>query len=841
MYKKEETVSIRRTAKWTVKLAFPAIILCLFIAGSTVVCHGKASADEKNSDYHIRFDNAFVEEGVPLGVSGAPEGISYHWTITGADGTQETFTTSENEYTPSDNDLEKLITVTVEGNDETKAEIYYSRLPVLYIENEAGYYGVGDEYSEAAMRMQGNASFDDRDELYSGNIRIKLRGNSTKLREKRPFTIKLDKKADLLGMGESKHWVLLANDIDHTLMRNKILYDFSGAIGMKPYMQSEYAVLIFNGAYYGVYQLCEKVDIEENRVDIYDWEEAAEDAAEAITNMLYASSRLTREEAALMEDSLEEALQTDLSWITEPYTFSYDADTDGREETYVITDYVDLPDATGGALLEMDFYAFDGRNPSTLITAYSQPIYFKTPKYAITNNTLFGNVYKGVQAFEYALHSTDFIYHEEDTRYQAQNRSGGFWMPGYEESGFTAPEYDGAHYSELFDMDSLIQNFLVCELSMNWDGMKNSVFFYKDIDGLFQMGPVWDFDWAWGNINMFNTNTWYPTSWHTTIPAFTVEQYYQKVQWNRCLIRDPYFIIRVYEKYHEIRSTLIEDIVREGGIIDSYEDKLREAAAANDARWEHTYASYRSVGFEKSISNMRRFITQRLAWMDQQFADPDTLIKSLGYYEPSEEMQVTQIDNNIHKGYTRITAKSTASDIKYITFQINGACMIKSEVVDGQAICEIPDSELIKGKDRWNVVQLLAGTESGEYIINKADEGNYYNALSNYAVFYSGDSFNVNNPEEGGNTDSEVSGSFNRSDIGADSSNADILRQADGKEAQATAGGNVADRKISVAWAVIIITAGLSLVITIILMVLRGRKKTADDPSHNEGPSEGAG
>ncbi len=33
-------------------------------------------------------------------------------------------------------------------------------------------------------------------------------------------------------------------------------------------------------------------------------------------------------------------------------------------------------------------------------------------------------------------------------------------------------------------MDSLLTNFLLCEFTMNWDAMKNSVYLYKDLEGL---------------------------------------------------------------------------------------------------------------------------------------------------------------------------------------------------------------------------------------------------------------------------------------------------------------------------------------------------------------------
>ena len=56
-------------------------------------------------------------------------------------------------------------------------------------------------------------------------------------------------------------------------------------------------------------------------------------------------------------------------------------------------------------------------------------------------------------------------------------------------------------------MDSLLVNFLLCEFTVNWDAMKNSVFLYKDIEGPFYFGPAWDYDWAFGN-GCYGTETW---------------------------------------------------------------------------------------------------------------------------------------------------------------------------------------------------------------------------------------------------------------------------------------------------------------------------------------------
>lgn len=680
----------------------------------------------------ISFKNDIVEAGVPLKVLGAPKGSTYNWTLKSADGKKNTFTTTANSYTPVKADMEKLITVTVRGLDDAVASIYFSSLPVVYINNPTGYYGVNDEYTNAVISMQGNSKFNKKEQFFNGDIKIKLRGRSTRYREKRPFNIKLDSKANLLGMGENKRWTLLANDIDHTLMRNKLIYEFSGAIGMDAYMQSEYVTVIFNNQYYGVYQLCEAITISPERVDIYDWEETAETVSKAIVKKLEKSSELSKEKSKKAADNLEDAMCEDLSWITSPYSFTYDVNQDGTAETYTITDYSKLPKATGGTLIELDMGVHDGSQVSPMLTAYAQPLFFNTPEYGKTNSKLFGYIQKYVQAFEYAIHSTDFVYHEKDKKYQSADPEIIFENPGYKEAVFNAPEYESKHYSQLFDLDSLVQNFIVCEYTMNVDGMRCSGYMYKDIDGLFHMGPEWDFDWAWGNINMYQINTWRPTSWHTTDEALG----FTTVQWNQSLIRDPYFITKLYEKYKEIRGTVINDMIKSGGTIDTYEKYLRTPAAANDKKWEYTYTDYKSVGFEGSIVNMRLFLTKRIEWLDAQFESLDTLIASLGYYKPSTGLKVTGVDLDSKKGYAKVTAEVTNTEISKITFQLNGTHSYSEEIVNGQAVCLIPAKDLLSETDRLNVIQIFAKNAEDKYIIDNFDEGNYYNAKSNYIAFY---------------------------------------------------------------------------------------------------------
>lgn len=52
---------------------------------------------------------------------------------------------------------------------------------------------------------------------------IKGRGHSSWWHEKKPFKIKLKNSKNLFGMGSNKHWVLLANAFDKSLIKNRLI------------------------------------------------------------------------------------------------------------------------------------------------------------------------------------------------------------------------------------------------------------------------------------------------------------------------------------------------------------------------------------------------------------------------------------------------------------------------------------------------------------------------------------------------------------------------------------------------------------------------------------------
>lgn len=148
-----------------------------------------------------------------------------------------------------------------------------ANLPAAFLETDSGSMEMLDadkNYAEKGrivlFDVDGSVVCVDRLDRISG------RGNSTWAHPKKSYGIRLKNREDLFGMGSADHWVLLSNVEDPAYIRNKITYDMAIAAGMEGSPESQYIDLYINHTYHGMYQLCEKVEIDAERVPIADLE-----------------------------------------------------------------------------------------------------------------------------------------------------------------------------------------------------------------------------------------------------------------------------------------------------------------------------------------------------------------------------------------------------------------------------------------------------------------------------------------------------------------------------------------------------------------------------------------
>jgi hypothetical protein len=107
----------------------------------------------------------------------------------------------------------------------------------------------------------------DGKENLNASTSIRGRGNTTWTYPKKPYAIKLDSKAEVLGMPKHKRWVLLANWMDRTLMRNDVAFEMARRV-MAWAPRGEFVELYLNGVHQGNYYLCEQIKVDKNRVNV---------------------------------------------------------------------------------------------------------------------------------------------------------------------------------------------------------------------------------------------------------------------------------------------------------------------------------------------------------------------------------------------------------------------------------------------------------------------------------------------------------------------------------------------------------------------------------------------
>lgn len=159
-------------------------------------------------------------------------------------------------------------------------------MPVLYVNTENGVdIDQKIEYIPATYWLDASAT-PEFESVGSAEAMLPLgirgRGNATWQMDKKPYKMKLDKKASLLGMNKNKHWALLA------FLGGDGAY-FGSVLGMEmgrdimqcwtPRFQPVEVVL--NGQYIGLYFLAETVRIDDTRLNIAEQPEGNEDAETA--------------------------------------------------------------------------------------------------------------------------------------------------------------------------------------------------------------------------------------------------------------------------------------------------------------------------------------------------------------------------------------------------------------------------------------------------------------------------------------------------------------------------------------------------------------------------------
>ena len=157
------------------------------------------------------------------------------------------------------------------------------------------------------------------------------------------------------------------------------------------------------------------------------------------------------------------------------------------------------------------------------------------------------------------------------------------------------------------DIDSFVDWYLINEISHNTDAqMFTSCFMSLKRGGKLKMGPLWDFDLAFGNTDYDERGP----------EGFWIKN----SDWFNRLFEDPVFVNRVKERFDYFYDRL-PDIMRE---IDATGDYLKYSAIANENRW-HTFYNYGEPNveiwgkYQNEVQSVKEYIKTRMDWLKTQY------------------------------------------------------------------------------------------------------------------------------------------------------------------------------------------------------------------------------
>ncbi|HEX2852908.1 MAG TPA: CotH kinase family protein [Opitutaceae bacterium] len=173
------------------------------------------------------------------------------------------------------------------------------------------------------------------------------------------------------------------------------------------------------------------------------------------------------------------------------------------------------------------------------------------------------------------------------------------------------------NHLKYLDRASWIDHHLLEVFVKNVDAFQRSEYLYKDRGGKLVSGPAWDFDRSMGSVDGRDQ------PWSTWSPSNGVDVW--DFGWWGILARDPEFMQAWIDRWQNLRRGALatENL---GELAENLAAQIGPDAAARDAaRWPDNEGRFPG-GFGGEIAYLKEWITNRAAWIDQQFVNLPTIV-----------------------------------------------------------------------------------------------------------------------------------------------------------------------------------------------------------------------
>ena len=169
---------------------------------------------------------------------------------------------------------------------------------------------------------------------------------------------------------------------------------------------------------------------------------------------------------------------------------------------------------------------------------------------------------------------------------------------------------ENAGYKKYINLESFIDWYLISEITKNVDSRWYSSIYLNVMPGeKIKMGPLWDFDLAFGNTDYADTQ-YYEGWWVRFNP------------WYERLFQDPAFTQMVKDRFIYFKDN--EDLIIQK--IDEYAEKLKWAQAENNNKWQTigTYVWPNPViydTYQEEVDHLKNWYLARMEWLEEAFND----------------------------------------------------------------------------------------------------------------------------------------------------------------------------------------------------------------------------
>ena len=173
------------------------------------------------------------------------------------------------------------------------------------------------------------------------------------------------------------------------------------------------------------------------------------------------------------------------------------------------------------------------------------------------------------------------------------------------------------------EIRSFIDYFLLTELANSPDAYHSSTYFQVLENGKIRMGPVWDFDLAFGNSNVKNAVA--TEGWRFQNSQIAIPQGLIVPPWWGMLFKKPKFNDAIKKRWQYLRKGVFSDSSVDS-LITSLVSDIVPLIPADQERWKVKqrnipWAKKSEGSYEQELVFLKNWLKARATWMDKELID----------------------------------------------------------------------------------------------------------------------------------------------------------------------------------------------------------------------------